>query len=118
MKLSKAITAKVWNFLARKRNKETPFSYSADDLTKEIQEGIKSHIGGEIEDTKFAKKSVYEISYLDVSHNQFKIKSFDDLPIAIEWLRYINGTTYKNSWFKNISCNFQEEFDACNQVPF
>ena len=51
-------------------------------------------------------------------NNQFKVKSFDNAPLAIEWLRYMESKEYNDSWFKYIACNFQDEYDARNEVPF
>jgi hypothetical protein len=116
-KLAHTIAVSVWNTFARKKNKNIPY-YSAVNLEKAIEEGIKQHIDAEIESVEFAKKSVYEISYLDVGHNQFRVKMFDELPMAVEWMRYMEFMKYTEARFKYIACNFQDEYDACNDVPF
>jgi hypothetical protein len=116
-KLAHTIAVSVWNTFARKKNKNVPY-YSAVNLEKAIEEGIKQHVDAEISSAEFAKRGVYEISYLDVGHNQFRVKMFDELPMAVEWMRYMEFIKHAESKFKYVACNFQDEFDACNDVPF
>lgn len=116
-KLASRITTVVWNTFARKANDNIPYC-SAVNLEKAIGEGIKEHIYTEIANIAIPKKKTYEIMFLYIPHNQFKVKSFDNAALAIEWLRYMERKKDKCSWFKHIACNFQDEYDACNEVPF